>query len=262
MSAKTESEEIFERYLDNQKVAWVRVADSDRKHPDYMVKHGELSCFFEVKEFEEPAVKPSGGFSPLPPIQEKVSQARKQFKDYREHCCALVLWNSKSIYRSLLLDSVASAAFGSFVHCDLRSTGKLRADPPTYYFSGPGELSPSQKTTISASVILGRYQLNHLWLKMWQILMEQHERGEEITPSLKFRVLEELSSEQEATFSYEGTIRAMVLENPYAKIRFPADLLVGPFDQRWRLEAGRLSLGGMGSELARLRQSGVPSIFL
>ena len=64
--------------------------------------------------------------------------------------------------------------------------------------------------------------------------MDKQERGEEITPWLQTRVLEELSSEQEATFSYEGTIRATVLENPYAKIRFPADLLVGPKEQRTR----------------------------
>src|ERR1700722_7096648 len=226
MSVRTESEEIFERYMDGQNVPWTRVADSIQKHPDYRVEHRNVSCFFEVKEFEDPAVKPNGGFNPCPAIQEKVLQAKRQFRDYREHCCALVLWNSKSIYRSLFLDLVPSAAFGKFVHCDAQSAGRLRADPPTYGFSGPGELSRSQNTTISAIVILGRFQLNHLWLRMWQILMEKDKRGEEITPWVQFGVLEELSSEQEVTFSYEGTIRALILENPYARIPFPADLLV------------------------------------
>jgi hypothetical protein len=262
MSVRTESEEIFERYMDGQNVPWTRVADSAQKHPDYKVEHGNVTCYFEVKEFEDPAVKPKGGFSPCPAIQEKVLQAKKQFRDYREHCCALVLWNSKSIYRSLFVDVVASAAFGKFVDCDAQSTGRLRADPPTYGFSGPGELSRSQNTTISAIVILGRFQLNHLWLRMWQILMEKDKRGEEITPWVQFSVLEELSSEQKATLSYEGTIRALILENPYARVPFPVDLLVGPFDQRWRMAGGTLRLATMGSELTQLRRSGVPFVFL
>lgn len=262
MWVRTESEEIFERYLDSQNVSWTRVADSPRKHPDYKVEHRQSPCFFEVKEFEDPAVKPIGGFGPCPAIQEKVLQAKKQFRDYREHCCALVLWNSKSIYRSLFLDVVASAAFGKFVDCNVQSAGRLRVNPPTYRFSGPGELSRSQNTTISAIIILGRFQLNHLWLRMWQILMEKDKRGEEITPWVQFSVLEELSSERKATFSYEGTIRALILENPYARVPFPTDLLVGPFDQRWCMAGGRLQLAAMGSELTRLGASGVPFVFL
>jgi hypothetical protein len=53
---------------------------------------------FEVKEFDEPAVKPSGGFSACPAIQEKIRQAKKQFKPFKD-CCTLVLWNSETIYR-------------------------------------------------------------------------------------------------------------------------------------------------------------------
>jgi hypothetical protein len=39
------------------------------------------------------------------------------------------------------------------------------------------ELNSSQNTTISAIVILGRFQLNHLWLKMGRILGEKEEGG-------------------------------------------------------------------------------------
>ncbi len=177
MSVRTESEEIFERYLDGQSIAWARVADSQQKRPDYKVERKDVTCFFEVKEFKDPAVKPSGGFSPCPAIQEKILQARKQFRGYRQHCCALVLWNSKSIYRSLFVDVVASAAFGKFVDCKAQAGGRMQTDPLTYRFSGPRELSPFQNTTISAIVILGRFQLNHLWLRTWQILAEKNERA-------------------------------------------------------------------------------------
>lgn len=81
-------------------------------------------------------------------------------------------------------------------------------------------------------------------------------------PWLQFRVLEELSSEQSPSLSYEGTIRALVLENPYARVSFPADLFTGPFDQRWRMEGGTLCLAALGSELTQLKDSGIPFVFL
>jgi hypothetical protein len=42
----------------------------------------------------------------------------------------------------------------------------LRADPPRFQYSGPAELSENENTTISAIVILGPYNLNHLWVEM------------------------------------------------------------------------------------------------
>ena len=262
MSEKTESEKTFERYLESQNLAWDKCADSQKKHPDYKVEHCGLTCLFEIKEFEDPARRPVGGFSPCPAIQEKLTQARKQFKEYRNQCCVLVLWNSKSIYRSVLSDVVASAAFGKYVDTDASSGANLRADPPSYQFSGPAELNPTQNTTISAIVILSPYRLNHLWLEMWQILYAKQQQGEEITPWLQFEVLQKLSSEKTPTFSYEGTVRTVVLENPYARIRFPTDLFIGPFDQRWGMQSGRLTLTFMGSELEKLKQSGVPFVYL
>jgi hypothetical protein len=262
MLVETESEKTFERYLESQNLEWARFPDSQEKHPDYKVEHRELTCLFKIKEFEHPARRPVGGFSPCPAIQEKLTQARKQFKEYRNQCCVLVLWNSKSIYRSVMPDVVASAAFGKYVHIDTDSTGNLRADPPRYRFSGPAELSPTQNTTFSAIVILGPYRLNHLWLEMWEILAAKQRQGEEITPWVQFGVLEQLSAEKKPRFSYEGTIRTIVLENPYARIAFPSDLFVGPFDQKWRFESGHLRLAFLGAELQRLNGTGVPFIFL
>jgi hypothetical protein len=175
MSEATESEKTFEYYLDSQKLAWDRVPETQQKEPDYRVEHNGEPCLFEVKEFSDPATKPIGSFSVCPAIQEKFTQARKQFKKYRNCCCAVVLWNSKSIYRTLLLDTVASAAFGKYVTVDAGSATDLRADPPRFQYSGPAELSENENTTISAIVILGPYNLKHLWLEMWHILRASSE---------------------------------------------------------------------------------------
>jgi hypothetical protein len=262
MSEATESEKTFEHYLDSQKLAWDRVPEAQQKQPDYRVDHNGEPCVFEVKEFSDPETKPIGGFSACPAIQEKFTQARKQFKKYRNCCCAVVLWNSKSIYRTLLLDTVASAAFGKYVTVDAGRATDLRADPPRFQYSGPAELSENENTTISAIVILGPYNLNHLWLEMWHILKRKQRYGEEITPWVQFDVLQQLSLERAPSFSYEGTIRVIVIENPFARIPFPSDLFVGPFDQRWRKESDWFSLSYMGSEIAKLKERGVPFIYL
>lgn len=258
----TESEQVFERYLEGQNLAWTRFPTTTGRHPDYKVQHGRSTCLFEVKEFDDPAIKPTGGFSACPAIREKISQARKQFKAYREHSCNLVLWNSKSIYRSVLPDAVASAAFGKFVRMEALSRTKLRAEAPSYQFFGPAELTSTHNTTISAIVILCPYRLNHLWLDVWRELDAKQRRGEDLTPLDQFDLLQQLSSKRPIAYSYEGTMRTIVLENPYARIPLPTDLFRGPFDQRWRMNAGSLGVAFMGSELERLRQDGVPFIYL
>ncbi len=73
----TESEQVFERYLEGQNLVWTRFPTAKGRHPDYKVEHGHSTCLFEVKEFGDPAIKPTGGFSACPAIREKISQARK-----------------------------------------------------------------------------------------------------------------------------------------------------------------------------------------
>jgi hypothetical protein len=258
----TESEQVFERYVEEQNLGWTRFPTASGRHPDYKVQYEHSACLFEVKEFDDPAIKPTGGFSPCPGICEKISQARKQFKPYRDHSCSLVLWNSKSIYRNVSLDAVGAAAFGKFVRVDTLSGTGLPADAPSYQFFGAAELTARQNTTISAIVILCPYRLNHLWLYVWRELDAKQRRGEDITPADQFDLLEQLSSERPITYSYDGTIRTIALENPYARIPLPTDLFRGPFDQRWRMESGSFRVTFIGSELERLKQSGVPFIYL
>lgn len=262
MNLTTQSEEVFQQYLKRQSLHWTRFEDVDGKHPDYKVEHQGNTCLFEVKEFNDPRKKPSGGFSPCPAIKEKINQAKRQFKRYRDHCCVLVLWNSNSIYRSALPDAVASAAFGKFTLMDHLTMANLRAEPPTYEFSGPAELTPCMNTTISALAILCPYQLNHLWLDVWRGLDAKRKRGENIMPNDQFELLQQLASVGPTKVSYDGTIRVIALENPYARIPLPTELFSGPFDQRWCMNQGSLQVAFIGSELERLRHDGVPFIHL
>ena len=258
MALKTESEAAFERYLDTQNVKWTRVPTSTKKQPDYRIDHNSGTCLFEVKEFDDPAIAPSGGFSPCPPIKAKIRAAAKQFKQHRSDCCILVLWSS-NFHRSVQPHVVLSAAFGEYVR---QTTNPLGAEPSSYHYSGRAELRPDCNTTFSAIAILAPYQLNHLWLEAWRILDAKRQKGEEISTFEHFDLLQKLSPEGHASYSYQGTIRTVVLENPYARIAIPPDLFTGPFDQRWHMQSGWFKLAFIGAELERLKSDGVPFIYL
>jgi hypothetical protein len=259
ISAKTESEETFEIYLDSQNVKWSRIPTSDQKTPDYRVEHRESVSVFEVKEFDNPTVIPTGPVSPCLPIQEKIHEARKKFRDYTQYCCSLVLWNSKSVFRSVYTPFVLSAAFGESIRFNPED------DPPSYQFDGSAKLHAEQNTAISAIVILTKYRLDHVELGTWRRLRLKEQRGERIGPSDQVALRQLLSEElgDNPRYSYSDTLRVIVLENPHARIPFPSDLFVGPFDQHWsRLESGHFELSFMGSELERLKRDGVPFSYL
>ena len=262
MSPKTESEGKFEYYLEGLGLRWERIATSETKQPDYSLDYGGARYLFEVKEFDHPRPLPSGGFSPCPPIRQKISAAARQFKAHKADCCAVVLWNSKSIYRSVQTEVVLSAAFGKTVRRTPNYGDDLGAGPARWRLSGSAALTKEHNTTISAVVILSSYRLNHLWLEAWKVLDAKKQAGHEIQPEDQFNILHDLSSDLPATYSYEGTIRSIVVENPYARIQFPTSLLSGPFDQRWQMQDGWFKMTFMGPELMRLKQDGVPFIYL
>ncbi len=266
-SAKTESESAFEQYLSGSRAEWTRISEADSPQPDYAVQYAEGTCVFEVKEFGDPKGEQAeelkrvgGGFDPCPPVRKKIYRSRRQFGEYKSHPCVVVLWNSKSILRDIRPEVVMASAFGQYFHTEAGLPGGLGA--PSYRFNGPAELRPDNDTRISAIVILTRYQLNHLWVEVDRQLDARKQRGEKIWCGDWFDLLQQVSRERPVTYSYEGTIRTITIENPYARIPFPPDLFAGPFDQRWRKDSGRFTLVFMGSELERPRKEGVPFNFL
>jgi hypothetical protein len=261
MSVRTESEEKFEQYLTGQNLAWGRIPESNRRQPDYTVRHRDANCVFEVKEFDKPETTPSGGYSPLPPIRDRINRAREKFMDYRNCCCGVVLWGSKSIHRSAHPFGVFPAAFGEYVDTEPRAFVDAGAEPQSFRFFGRAALTRTHNTTVSAIAILAEYRLNHVWVEAAQRVVAKRQRGEETKPGDYIGLCQRIYEQKGLRFSYEGTIRMIVLENPYARIPFPPDLFVGPFDQHWRLESGRFRLAFMGSEIERLKNDNVPSVF-
>ena len=264
MPTATESETVFEQYLERQKLRWTRVPEAESPRPDYAVRYEGGECLFEVKEFDDPATEPIGGFDPRSAVREKIHQARKKFGEYKDHPCAVVLWNSKSVLRDLSLRAVLSAAFGRYVELGDSFQGDVGDEPLTYALNG-GEaaLGPNSNTTVSAIIILSHYQLDQVRVEAWHRLSDKKQRGEPIRPFDQDDLTQQVANALVgARYLYQGAIRTLVLENPYARMPFPPDLFLGPFDQRWHQESGRFRPCFMGSELTRLKQRGVPFVYL
>jgi hypothetical protein len=253
---------MFEKCLEDRAITYERLlelSDLRRRQPDYRVQHGNLTCVFEVKELTEPADTPGGKYRIAAPIQEKIKDARKQFKEYEQCCCAIVLYNTGSIRRSVEVTSVMSAAFGRWE----RFPDPLNNEPLAYKFSGfDSALSQTKNTRISAVLVLAEYALDRLLAGAWKELQAKRERGESVENSDCFNLLNRLDPDGCRKVSYPGTLRVVVIENPYASVPFPAELFIGPFDQRWRRESEHFRLAFLGSELEGLRAEGIPHLFL
>jgi hypothetical protein len=127
-----------------------------------------------------------------------------------------VLWNT-SIYRRAIPEIVLSAAFGEKV--DISRT-PLGVEPSIYQFTGRSELRVDCNKRFSAIVVLSPYRLNHAWLEVWRKLHAKKQKGEEIKPSDESDLLHQVESEGIMGYSYDGTLRTVVLENPYARNPF------------------------------------------
>jgi hypothetical protein len=256
----THSELLFQQYLDSRKVTWEREPSLPGKmrHPDYLVHLEERLCWFEVKEFDEPEAKPKGSFTVCPSITEKIARARKQFREYKGDCCAVVLHNCASVYRSTRLDAVLSAAFGEYIELGQGARAPLIEEAPRFKFYGNSLLSPRQNTTISAIVILEHYELQERLVEAWQDLRARQGRGDTLGPLAFSEILDERERMGcSRSVSYAGTVRVRVIINPFARHPFPVNCFSGPFDQHWGIEkvSGWFSLQWIGNESKRLQDT-------
>jgi hypothetical protein len=104
--------------------------------------------------------------------------------------------------------------------------------------------------------------LSHWNLAVWRQLEARQRAGEVIRPGESLRVLSAQHEHLPDTFQFQGTVRAIVLENPHGEPAFPDDLFRRPFDQRWK-ESPDGELYGLGpvwigSTLEALYADGVP----
>lgn len=161
---RTPGELVFEKYLNSQHIPFEFEKDhpGKSKKPDYTIEWEDRPIVFDVKDFDPPdePLKGFGQFDPYPPIREKIDQGRKKFKEYKEYCCGLVLFDAG---RPLVFLDTPMTILGSmygdsgFTFPFNTETGVGDASQTKQAFLGRGKMirpnwTKAQNTTLSAII--------------------------------------------------------------------------------------------------------------
>lgn len=251
-TAKTESEELFEAYLNTRGLTnWSfepALAETNRR-PDYSLDLHGMHILFEVKQFTATADDFRPGvraYDPYAPIREKIEAGRKKFKDLKEYCCCLVLYNREKPLVDLDWQFIYGALLGNLA---IRMPfdpvrGGLTDREEVGFFGGGGKgirysngipprpLHP-QNQTISAIVVLEQMPIGRRRLQV-AITAREKDVGRTLTLEEHLDLIARAQgTEQDVSLSQ---LRVVVCENPYARIRLPRGIFYGPYDELYGLD--------------------------
>ncbi len=265
---KNESERIFEQYLDKNgfQGKWTYEASTPGKikQPDYLLKWKGENHFLEVKELRKKPNEPTwpAYFDPYSSLRSKIRDVRKQFKEYKEYSCSLVVFNVDDGQARLEPIFVFGAMLGNLgLRMDYdRNKGETMAGSERNAFLDSGRMIDSkraqpQNTTISAVVVLDKFLDNIDVEKAMQEEMTRQGRKFTGPESVKIRM------ELYESHHVRSVPRVVLVENPFARMPLPLDLFNGPFDERWRWredlngKVERIFVGSKLKELETLKES-------
>ena len=180
------------------------------------MQHGGESLIFEVKEFDGPLPGLGFGyFDPHRPIREKIHAAKRKFKEYKHLSCSLVLANPKPAF--VRLDdpiTIIGAMLGNVGFTFIPTTTEPQHELEPIFLGGGKMVSQTglpQNTTISSVIALHRSPV---------------------------------------TDAFDAfSLRAVVFENPFARIPLRRDIFCGPMDERWGLHEQHMQRLFAGREL-------------
>ena len=230
------------------------------KKPDYLLNYNGQNCFFEVKELRKKDNEPTkwpAYIDPYTGLREEINETRKQFKQFKDHLCSLVVFNIDDRQARLDPQTVLGAMLGNLgfeMDVDV-AEGKAVEGTERSVFLGGGKMIDSKKgrrqnTTISAIVILEEF-LNNIDVEKAQG-MEEEKQGKKFTGVELIDIRWKLYKNHHVM----RVPRVVVVANPFARIAFPEDLFVGPFDERWHWikENGEIERVFVGSKLRELEE--------
>lgn len=241
--ARNESEVLFETYLKAHGMnrwEYEPAIEGKNQRPDYRIWQDEHQLFFEVKEFRQDPRAPlprGGAYDPYAPIREKINAAREKFREYKEFPCSLVLYNVDAFLVDLddwtivMGSMLGDAGFRFAVDRELgRAVGGFT---PAFLKRGRmidyKRMKP-QNTSISSVVVLenftlGQRRLRSYWAREEKKLGRKHSWEEFLAfaESLKPKGID----------AAETFLRAVVYENPYARLPLTRHLFTGPLDERF-----------------------------
>jgi hypothetical protein len=259
----TASEILFERYLATHGYSGLKheePVEGKSTTPDYALPFRSATLYFEVKEFAPSDLIPGyKAYDAYGPVREKINQAARQFKYYKENSCSLVLANPKGAFVALEPWAILGAMLGNLgftVPLGRRSEETL---PHENTFLHGGKMidylfEKPRNATISAVIVLDHYPLRD---KSCALAI----REKEVEQSRKLTVDEVFDLPSPPSLSsMANPLRVVVLENPFARIPLPRDIFQGPFDEWWGMAGQNITQLFVGEEILRvedqLRQTG------
>lgn len=238
----TDSERLFGKYLDAGGYTWQfePVFAEKIRRPDFLVSLEDKQLLFEVKElsWREPTGR-AIHFSPEKGIREKINAARKQFKEFKDFSCSVVIANlgdgrtpltPLNVFAAMLGDSGFTFATNGrdiydFKNIFLPRGGKMKDYKRDTYWN----------TTINAIIVLEEASVSN----------SAYEKARaEIVLRKEAELGRKLSREERADLNWEPPLlgmrifdhipRVAVLEHPQPRIRLRDDIFRGPFDERFQ----------------------------
>jgi len=247
---KTGSEQLLESYLLARGMTDFEFEPQVRgsaHRPDFVLDVGGHRLVLEVKQFEPtPADFSLGarGYDPYGPIREKIEAGRKKFKDLREYCCCLILYNRgnslvdlgwRHIYAAMLGNLAIRMPFDPArgLLPDHAESGPLGGGGKMIRYTTGDHLKPlePQNTTISAVLVL-----QHLGKRRFCIDVSRREQ--EMGRELSIQQLYEAPEEAQGTERdwWLTRVRLVTCMNSYARIPLPREIFRGHYDEQYGLD--------------------------
>ena len=106
--------------------------ENSSSRPDYRLRADGAEVLLDVEDFtsklEDSRVR-GGAYNPYGPIREKLSAARRKFKDMEGHCCCLILQNPDKLRIDLSWQIVMGAMLGDLTFPSLAAEGSVQLIP-------------------------------------------------------------------------------------------------------------------------------------
>jgi len=222
---QTPGEAAFEAYLRSQEITdfiHEKEFPGKSKRPDYSVTLVGREHLFEVKDIDTEPPGPGFGFwDPYGPIREKIDQARKKFKEFKDYPCSLVIHLTKGF---ALIDD-PKVIYGA-MHGDPaieflvdKEKGRLVPDSQREVFTKDGRMTQPHWNIALRGVRIGEKRFVHEYLAQFS--------GDEAYAHLGDDV------GYDKTEIGRGVI---VFENVHARVPLDRQLFRGRFDERWEAD--------------------------
>ncbi len=234
---RVQSDALLQEYLRSHGLTDVEVdpvIENSSSRPDYRLRADGFEVVFDVEELSTKPVDGrirGGAYNPYGPIREKISAARRKFKDMEGHCCCLILENQERPRIGLNWQIIMGAMLSDL---GLASPVAQRQAEASHLVVLP------ENSIISAIIVVERYPIGEKRFRLFVYEREQ-DLGRELGVEEYLQALEQ-SAGTERDLSL-NRVRVRVHENPYARASLDRRLFQGPFDERYGVIDGSERFG-------------------